>query len=378
MGGMSAYTIGLMSGTSLDGIDGVLLECRADHTFKVLAAASADFPDALRQAFLSLNQSGPDELHRAAVAAQQLATLYAAVVARLLQSSGLLAQQVRAIGAHGQTVRHRPPGPGEPWPYTLQINQPALLAERSGIAVVADFRSRDIAAGGQGAPLAPAFHQRLFGRAGQSVLVLNLGGIANLTALPASGVVLGLDSGPGNALLDLWCQRHSGARFDRDGAWGASGREQPDLLAHLLDEPYFHLRGCKSTGRDLFHADWLAERLLPFPGLPPADVQATLTRLTARSIAQAVRALDWGQAGPPLQAWVCGGGSLNSNLMRMLAEELPGAAVQTSAAAGWPAHWIEPAAFAWLAWQTLEGKTGNLPSVTGALGPRVLGALYPA
>ncbi|BAO81818.1 predicted molecular chaperone distantly related to HSP70-fold metalloprotease [Serpentinimonas raichei] len=378
---MSTYTIGLMSGTSLDGIDGVLLESGADHSHRVLAAASSDLPSGLRLAFLGLNQSGPNELHRAAVAACQLAELYAHVVAQLLQSSGLAAAQVRAIGAHGQTVRHRPPGPGIAHPYTLQINQPALLAERSGIAVVADFRSRDVAAGGQGAPLVPAFHQRIFGRAGQSVLVLNLGGIANLTALPASGAVYGLDSGPGNALLDLWCQRHTGAWFDRDGAWGASGCEQPDLLAHLLEEPYFQQRGCKSTGRDLFHADWLAERLRGFAALPPADVQATLTRLTARSIAGAVQGVNWGwgdEPAGPQQVWVCGGGSRNGYLMRLLAEELPGAPVQPSEAAGWPAHWVEPAAFAWLALQAIEGKTGNVPSVTGASGPRVLGAIYPA
>ena len=367
-----------MSGTSLDGVDGVLLECgAAPSAFKVHAAASTELPDALRQSLLSLNQSGPDELHRAAVAASQLAELYAEVVAQLLQRSGLAAAQIRAIGAHGQTVRHRPPKGGEPWPYTLQINQPAQLAERTGINVVADFRSRDIAAGGQGAPLVPAFHQRLFGRAGQSVLVLNLGGMANITALPANGAVYGLDSGPGNVLLDLWCQRHTGAWFDRDGAWAASGREQPELLAHLLAEPYFLQRGIKSTGRDLFHAGWLDERLRGFAGLPPADVQATLACLTARSVALAVQGIAWGGAGPQ-QVWVCGGGSRNAQLMRLLAAELPQAQVQASDEAGWPAQWVEAAAFAWLALQTLEGKPGNLPSVTGARGARVLGAIYPA
>lgn len=376
---MRRYTIGLMSGTSLDGVDAVLLDC-GEHeaaALRVLADASAPFPAALRQTFSALNHSGPDELHRAAQAGCELAEIYAQLVAQLLQSSGLKAHQIIAIGAHGQTVRHCPPATGVRHPYSLQINQPALLAERCGIAVVADFRNRDVAAGGQGAPLVPAFHQRIFGRAEQAVLVLNLGGIANLSALRPQADTLGFDTGPGNALLDLWCQRHSGAWFDRDGAWAASGREQPALLAHLLSDPYFAQSGHKSTGREHFSAAWLDQRLQPFQGLAPADVQATLTRLTARSVAQAVHGLDWGRAGLQ-QAWVCGGGSRNACLMQMLAEELPGVSVQPSEVAGWPAHWVEPAAFAWLALQALEGKTGNLPSVTGASGPRVLGAIYPA
>ena len=376
---MNPHTIGLMSGTSLDGVDAVLLDCGAHEAalLRVVAEASAPFPAALRLSFTALNHSGPDELHRAAQAGCELAEIYAQLVAQLLQSSGLKAGQIRAIGAHGQTVRHCPPGAAVPHPYTLQINQPALLAERSGIAVVADFRSRDVAAGGQGAPLVPAFHQRIFGRPDRAVLVLNLGGIANLSALRPHADTLGFDTGPGNALLDHWCQRHTGAWFDRDGAWAASGCEHPALLAHLLQDPYFAASGYKSTGRDHFSAAWLAQRLQPFPGLAPADVQATLTRLTARSIAQAVQRLDCGATGLR-QAWVCGGGSRNACLMQMLAEELPGVAVQPSEAAGWPAHWVEPAAFAWLALQALEGKTGNLPSVTGARGARVLGAIYPA
>ncbi|MDO9611885.1 MAG: anhydro-N-acetylmuramic acid kinase [Serpentinimonas sp.] len=376
---MRRYTIGLMSGTSLDGVDAVLLDCGAHEAdrLRVVAEASAPFPSGLRQAFAALNHSGPDELHRAAQSGCELAEIYAQLVAQLLQSSGLKAHQIIAIGAHGQTVRHCPPATGVRHPYSLQINQPALLAERCGIAVVADFRNRDVAAGGQGAPLVPAFHQRIFGRAEQAVLVLNLGGIANLSALRPHADTLGFDTGPGNALLDLWCQRHSGAWFDRDGAWAASGREQPALLAHLLSDPYFAQSGHKSTGREHFSAAWLDQRLQPFQGLAPADVQATLTRLTARSVAQAVQGLDWGRAGLQ-QAWVCGGGSRNACLMQMLAEELPGVSVQPSEVAGWPAHWVEPAAFAWLALQALEGKTGNLPSVTGASGPRVLGAIYPA
>ena len=366
-----------MSGTSLDGVDGVLLECAADGAFRVHAAASAALPDALRQALLSLNQSGPDELHRAAVAASLLAERYAEVVAQLLQRSGLAAAQIRAIGAHGQTVRHRPPSDGEPWPYTLQINQPALLAERTGIAVVADFRSRDVAAGGQGAPLVPAFHQHIFGQPSHALAVVNIGGIANATALPGDGRVLGLDTGPGNVLLDLWCARHTGQPYDAHGAWAAQGSSNTALLQHLLADPYFQRSGIKSTGRDLFHADWLAQQLQDFAHVPAVDVQATLVQLTARSIAQGLHALPW--AVERVQTvWICGGGAYNATLMAALQQQLPHAQVRPTSEAGWPVSWVEAAAFAWLARQTLLGLPGNEPQVTGARGLRVLGAIYPA
>ncbi|HVR52023.1 MAG TPA: anhydro-N-acetylmuramic acid kinase, partial [Pseudorhodoferax sp.] len=258
--------IGLMSGTSLDGVDGVLAET-AGTGLRVLAHASAPFDAALRAELLALNtRDGRDELHRAALAANGVALAYAGVVHGLLQHSGLDAQAVRAIGAHGQTVRHQPQahdGVG----YTLQLLNPSLLAERCGIAVVADLRSRDLAAGGQGAPLVPAFHQAQFGQRDAALAVLNLGGISNLSVLPPLGqdsAVLGFDCGPGNALLDLWCQRHRGQPYDADGAWAASGQVHAGLLAALRVEPYFALPPPKSTGRDLFHADWLAVRLAPF------------------------------------------------------------------------------------------------------------------
>ncbi|WP_180682185.1 anhydro-N-acetylmuramic acid kinase [Tepidicella baoligensis] len=370
--------IGLMSGTSLDGVDGVLMvwpDGRASP--RVIASASLAFPAALRLAFLELNQPGENELHRAAQAAHALTSLYADLVQELLQQAGVSPADVRAIGAHGQTVRHQPPGTASAAPYTIQLNQPALLAERCGITVVADFRSRDIAAGGQGAPLVPAFHRHIFGRTGHSVAVVNIGGMANITALPASGPVRGLDTGPGNVLMDLWCHRHTGAWFDDDGRWAASGTVDASLLAHLLQTPYFHQKGVKSTGRDLFHAAWLDTLLQDHAHLAPADVQATLTALTARTIADTLCAWDW-EGSPLSQVWVCGGGSRNTTLMRMLSQALPQVPVQASDAAGWPAHWVEPAAFAWLARQTILGLPGNLPSVTGAAGPRVLGAIYPA
>ena len=386
-GPRNTLCIGLMSGTSLDGVDGVLVDFSAQPP-RVLASHGLPLPDGLRAELLALNASGADELHRAAVAAHQLTRVYAEVVAALLQASGVSARDVEAIGAHGQTVRHHPPGallrgrrvdaqdPDFP-PYTLQLNAPALLAEWCGLTVVADFRSRDIAAGGQGAPLVPAFHREIFGRADRSVAVVNIGGIANVTALAADGRVLGLDTGPGNMLLDLWCLRHLGEPYDRDGAWGAQGQPDAALLERLLAEPYFSLPGIKSTGRDLFNADWLERNLQDCGRLAPADVQATLVELTARSIAQSLRDLDWGSV-PLAELLVCGGGARNAGLMAALRRELPGCPVLTTAERGWPVDLVEASAFAWLAWQALQDRPGNLCAVTGAAGPRIMGGIYPA
>ncbi|MDH1700746.1 anhydro-N-acetylmuramic acid kinase [Comamonas terrigena] len=367
--------IGLMSGTSLDGVDGVLVDFR--HGTRVLQHASCGFAPDLRAELLALNTpGGQDELHRAALAANALVGHYAQVVLQLLQRSGVAADQVAAIGAHGQTVRHRPQlfdGTG----YTLQLNAPALLAERSGITVVADLRSRDVAAGGQGAPLVPAFHQGVFGQTGQTTLVLNIGGIANLSVLGADGAVQGFDCGPGNALIDGWCQHHTGQPYDDGGRWAASGQVQQPLLQRLLAEPFFAQQPPKSTGRDLFHADWLAAQLAATPeaaAAAAADIQATLTELTAASCADAVR--RWGREGSTLL--VCGGGALNTHLMQRIAALLPGVQVGSTAERGLPPLEVEAAAFAWLARQCLHGLPGNLPAVTGARGPRVLGAIYPA
>ncbi|WP_370680937.1 anhydro-N-acetylmuramic acid kinase [Comamonas sp. GB3 AK4-5] len=371
----SELFIGLMSGTSLDGVDGVLVDLHQGT--RVLQHASCGFDSGLRAELLALNTpGGSDELHRAALAANALVGCYAQVVQQLLQRSGVAAQQVAAIGAHGQTVRHRPQlfdGTG----YTLQLNAPALLAERCGITVVADLRSRDLAAGGQGAPLVPAFHQGVFGRAGETVLVLNIGGIANLSVLGAGGCVQGFDCGPGNALMDGWCLQHTGQAYDDGGRWAASGRVLPALLQRLLNQPFFAQQPPKSTGRDLFHADWLAAHLAALPEAAQAalvDIQATLTELTAASCADAVH--RWGRSGRRLL--VCGGGALNSHLMQRIATLLPGVAVGSTAERGLPPLEVEAAAFAWLARQCLHGLPGNLPAVTGARGPRVLGAIYPA
>lgn len=369
---MPELYIGLMSGTSLDGVDAVLADFSGPRC-QVLQHHALGFEPNLRSELLALNTSGADELHRAALAANALARCYAQAVQALLQAAGTPASAVRAIGAHGQTVRHRP-GAFDGTGYTLQLNNPALLAERTGIPVVADLRSRDVAAGGQGAPLVPAFHQYQFGQAGQDALVLNIGGIANLSVLRADGSVLGFDCGPGNALMDHWCQQHRGEPFDRDGAWAASGQAVPVLLQHLLGEPYLHQDPPKSTGRDLFNPQWLEQHLRQCPPAPAPDVQATLLELTASACAES--AMRYKNNSKLLA--VCGGGAFNGRLMARLQALLPGLHVLPTDALGLPAQQVEAAAFAWLARQCLLGLPGNLPSATGAQGARVLGAIYPA
>ncbi|MDB5939729.1 MAG: hypothetical protein JWP77_2093, partial [Polaromonas sp.] len=376
---MHDHFIGLMSGTSLDGADGVLVDFSGD-TLHVIASASEPFAQAFRAELLALNTPSHHELHRAALAGSELAAVYARVVATLVQQAeaqGIGAAQIQAIGAHGQTVRHQPQrtssapsGVG----YTIQLNNPALLAELAGIDVVADFRSRDVAAGGQGAPLVPAFHPGVFGRSDSGVAVLNLGGISNLSVLPPAGsaaAVLGFDCGPGNALMDAWCLKHTGQPFDAGGAWAKSGRIIPALLASLLDEPYFAQPIPKSTGRDLFSLAWLAEKLQPFAGERPEDIQHTLTELTVCACAAGVDC--YGKDS--VELIVCGGGAFNLHLLERLQAALPWLRVSTSDAHGLGPLQVEAAAFAWLARQMLRRLPGNLPGVTGAAGLRVLGAL---
>lgn len=369
-----------MSGTSLDGADGVLARIDETGHLKVLAHDFVPFDAAFRSELLSLNSSGPDELHRSALAGNQIARHYAEVVAALLQQTGLEASQIKGIGAHGQTVRHRPlefdadearhqAAVG----YTLQLINPALLAELTCIDVVADFRNRDLAAGGQGAPLVPAFHQGVFAQPGRCVAVLNIGGIANLSVLKADGSVLGWDCGPGNALMDFWCVRHTWQAFDRDGAWAKTGQLQPILLSSLARDPFLHKPPPKSTGRDLFNPAWLQQHLNLLEDLQPADVQATLCAFTALACSQDLLR----HAPEASQLVVCGGGALNGELMRQIAAHLPGISVLNSEALGLPPLQVEAAAFAWLAFKTVRRETSSLPSVTGAQGARILGAIYP-
>ncbi len=376
---MSNVFIGLMSGTSLDGIDAVLVafdDTANTLATRVIAHASRDFPPPLRAELLALNWSGSDEIHRGALAANALAREYAAVVAILLEEARTDREGVTAIGCHGQTVRHRPrefDGMG----YTVQLNAPALLAELTGIDVVADFRSRDVAAGGQGAPLVPVFHRAVFAKPTTTVAVLNLGGIANLTVLGKDGATIGFDCGPANALLDLWCAASTGDSFDAAGAWAASGTVDTRLLDALLDEPYFALAPPKSTGRDLFHADWLEARLLASDArrrLRPVDIQATLAELTARACAQSLSA----HGADASEVIVCGGGAFNLDLMDRLRKAMRPAPVVSSAARGLPPGQVEATAFAWLARAFSNRVPGNIATVTGAAGPRILGALYPA
>ena len=373
---MTLYA-GLMSGTSLDGVDGVLVDWPSndDATFRLVAHVHQAFADPLRSELLALNVAGSNELHRAAVAANALARDYAQTVHRLIQSSGAPPASVRAVGAHGQTVRHNPVVDGGPG-YSLQLLNAALLAETCGIDVVCDFRSRDIAAGGQGAPLVPAFHAARLAVPGVSQAVLNLGGIANLTLLAGDGHLGGFDCGPGNMLMDLWIQKHRGCAFDADGSWAASGRVIPALLQRMLADPYFDRAPPKSTGRELFNADWLAAAVASVgpAGHAPEDVQATLAELTARSAGDA---LSRHLPGAGL-LHVCGGGARNAYLLGRLAALLPRLTVQTTAAAGLPVDQVEAVAFAWLARAFVSRVPGNRPEVTGAAGARILGSLYPA
>lgn len=358
--------VGLMSGTSLDGIDAVLAAFE-NHSGRLLHSHFQPLDPALRAELLALNSAGANELVRAALAANQLSSSYAAAVQELLQQSGTRPEQVRAIGCHGQTVRHRPD-----LGFTLQLANPALLAELTGLTVVADFRSRDIAAGGQGAPLVPAFHAALFRDSQRHRVIVNIGGISNLTSLPPRGNVLGFDCGPGNLLLDAWASLHLGQPFDRDGDWAEGGSVIPELLQRLLAEPFFAAPPPKSTGRDLFNLPWL-QRHLP-PDAAPADVQATLLQLTVEGIAHAIH----DHCAKSSEIYLCGGGAHNGALVRRLKQRLPDRTIELTDVLGVDADWVEAFAFAWLAKQTLDGQPGNLPEVTGARGRRILGAIYPA
>ncbi|MGS0741310.1 anhydro-N-acetylmuramic acid kinase [Glaciimonas sp. GG7] len=379
--------IGLMSGTSLDGIDGIMASFSNDdkkqHLATTLASAYMPFSAALRRELMSLQSGGDNEIEREALVANTLATHYAACVERLLVDAGLRADQIRAIGVHGQTIRHRPE-----LGFTRQTNNPALLAELTGIDVIADFRSRDIAAGGQGAPLVPAFHQAMFADPTETRVIVNIGGMANVSVLRqrttgdtnVSHINLdtGFDTGPGNILMDLWVKLNQGKDYDENGAWAASGTSIPMLLKAFLKDPYFALPPPKSTGRDLFHEAWLAAKLAQFPQFSPVDVQATLTTLTATTIGDAIAL----HAPDAKMVYVCGGGAYNPYLIKMLGRSLTqhglAAAVESTEALGIAPNHVEALAFAWLAQRFDRRLPGNLPYVTGAAGPRILGALYPA
>ena len=353
-----------MSGTSLDGVDAALVDF-STGTAALRATAYHPYPAELREKIFLLHAPGPDDLHEAAMIANQLARLYAGAVRTVLSQADVAGSAVQAIGCHGQTVRHQPH-----LGYTLQLNNPALLAELTGITVVADFRSRDIAAGGQGAPLVPAFHAAQFRDDKRHRAILNLGGIANLTDLPPGGATSGFDCGPGNMLLDAWAERHLGRRFDESGCWAAQGQVLPELLGRLMAHRFFAAQPPKSCGREEFNLVWLSGFLSGDEAA--VDVQATLTALTANSVHQAIR--QWCPGVDEL--YICGGGAHNLHLCRQIEDLLQPTAVRTTDALGLAVDWVEAVAFAWLAQRTLAAQPGNLPEVTGASGLRVLGAVY--
>jgi anhydro-N-acetylmuramic acid kinase len=354
-----------MSGTSLDGVDAVLVDFSESHP-RTRAAFWLPYSPEIRSQALQLQATGNDEIRSAAYLSNQLANCYAHAVREVLAAAGTTPEQVATVGCHGQTIRHQPTAG-----YTVQLNNPALLAELTGISVVADFRSRDIAAGGQGAPLVPAFHAAVFGDPGQHRVILNVGGIANLTDLKPGAPVRGFDCGPGNLLMDAWIEHHKVLRYDESGNWARQGQVITRLLDRLRADAYFSAEPPKSCGRDEFNMQWLENKLEG--NEEPVDVQATLLELSALSAARAVD--QW--CSSPGALFVCGGGARNDALMARLQQLLPGCRVANTDILGQPADWVEAVAFAWLASRTLHGEAGNLPEVTGARGPRVLGAIYP-
>lgn len=360
--------IGLMSGTSLDGIDAGLVDFSPSLP-RLIAFHYQAFPDELRSQIHRISQ--PDTailLNDYGTLDAKLGQLFAEAALALLKNTDIPATEIKAIGSHGQTVYHAPQGL---YGFSLQIGDPNRIAQTTGIATISDFRRRDIAVGGQGAPLVPAFHQALFGTPGKTVTVLNIGGIANISLLTAQGV-RGFDTGPGNTLMDHWCRLNTGRNYDANGDWAKTGQVQPALLQQLLDDPYFRQAPPKSTGKEYFSPAWLAAKLTDYSACQPADIQATLCRFSADSIANAILA----HAADSSQVLVCGGGVHNRQLMAMLRNRLPIPVLSTAEYGVNPDH-VEAMAFAWLARQTLNGLTGNLCSVTGASEPVILGGIYP-
>jgi anhydro-N-acetylmuramic acid kinase len=364
------YFMGIMSGTSLDGVDAALVAHNGDR-FEQVDQAFVPYPPTIKQILLALHQPATNELHAAALMANNLAELYAEAVLKILQQSQLAASAIIAIGCHGQTIRHCPDLPNGQ-AYTLQIGNHARLAELTKIAVIGDFRSRDIAAGGQGAPLVPAFHQAVFASPAKNRAIINIGGIANISWLPVDGQVTGFDSGPGNMLLDQWTQQHTGQAYDSNGDWSASGQVNKTLLEAMLAEPYLCQAAPKSTGRDLFNQHWLAQHLQAVNDRPE-NIARTLLELTALSITDAIKRF----CPNTDEAYVCGGGAHNGLLIDRLSA-LTGCLIEPTDKLGVDVDWVEAVAFAWLAQRCVDGLSGNLPAVTGAQGPRVLGAIYPA
>ena len=371
---MNEIYLGLMSGTSLDAVDAVAVLCAQNGTIQLLGTHSLALPEQLRADILTLTQPHDNEIERLGAVDNKLGQLFAECANQLLSKLALSATDIKAIGSHGQTIRHRPYAK---MPFTLQITDPNMIAEKTGITVVADFRRRDVAAGGQGAPLVPAFHEAILHTNEKNRVVLNLGGMANITILPADDnqTVYGYDTGPANVLMDAWCQKNLQQAYDKNGAWAASGKVNNNLLMEMLAHPFFAKTPPKSTGREDFHVDWLTKFLdYGYDDVLAEDVQATLLALTAQSIADAVIQTDF-KTG---ELWLCGGGAYNQALWQLLAKKLPHFSLHSTEEIGIAPCWIEASAFAWLAKQTLQGLSGNLPAVTGAAGKRILGGIFQA
>ena len=361
--------LGLMSGTSIDSIDVAAIEFTQD-TPSLVRTHSHPIPENLKQQILNLCLPGSDSVQLYCETDNRLGELFAEAALALMSSLNIQAEQIAAIGSHGQTVRHSPPGT-DGLAYSQQIADPTIIAARTGCPVVADFRRADMALGGHGAPLVPAFHRQLFSQPEKNRVILNIGGIANITLLAANGDCRGYDTGPGNILLDSWCQLQLGTAYDRNGDWGAGGTVDSALLQQLKCHRYFAQPAPKSTGREEFNLAWLQNQLLAFD-LPAQDVQATLMQLTADTIADQINSL-----GLPInEVFVCGGGVLNGALMQQLAHALPELTVNSTSELGLDPNWVEACAFAWLAKRRIEEKSGNLPAVTGASRETVLGGLY--
>ena len=369
-----ALYIGLMSGTSIDAVDAVLIQI--SDRISIVDSHSIPIPQPLKDTILGLCSSGDNEIQRAFQLDRELGLLFADAVLELCTKANTSPNKISAIGSHGQTIRHSPHGKSA---FTLQIADPNTIAESTGITTVADFRRRDIAAGGQGAPLVPAFHEDIFRDTNNNRAIVNIGGMANITLVAMSDIpTLGFDTGPGNVLLDYWIYKQKNQAFDHDGEWAASGNIDTTLLASLLSEPYLNLPPPKSTGRELFNSDWLEHKLLNFSHLSSADVQATLTELTCQTITDAITMCDsqLGASDSVNEVFICGGGAKNSYMMQRIQTRLPNKKVSTTEVLGIAPDLVESVAFAWLAYRTINKLSGNLTSVTGAREQRVLGAIY--
>ena len=373
---MGSKYIGLMSGTSLDGIDAALIDVDGDNTVQFVSSVSAAIPAELKADILQLCSTSDGEIELLGRTDREIARVFANAALQLCNTAKLNPKDITAIGSHGQTVRHRPPDSTRhhTQAFTLQIGDPNTIAEISGITTIGDFRRRDIAAAGQGAPLVPAFHAAVFASQTEDRVILNIGGMANISLLQKNGDVIGFDTGPGNVLMDSWIKTSLNQDFDRDGNWAASGTSDDALFQHLLNTDFYRQTGPKSTGREQFNLQTILDTLEKFPSMAPNDVQATLLELTARSICDAIEKTSANRA----PVFLCGGGSANLALRKRIAELLPQRSVTDTQQLGIPPDWVEAVAFAWLAKQTLSRLPGNIPAVTGAKGPRILGAIYPA